>query len=307
MKSTRMRQFLMAMILLVFAIGTTMISNNVEANHPVLVEGNNAALFVNPTNALNSGGVSGDYDGDGLVGTAEDNDNASDRIFGTLTAAFANLNGTGANQNGHVIIVTSGRFNESVTITLTPTTGGVMIVEAAPGVQANIDAVLQGENRPAPNDNATRQAGTGITINDTNTFPSPKSAVLRNLVIRNWQVGVRTMGTARVALDSCRLDSNVMHGVLVTGMGCFEATDSIIHAGGMRFPAPGIGGQNPGNGITFQDATFGSLYRNTITGNLGAGISLTAGNLVTAQGNNLFDNNAGNVVGGMLVAPPANQ
>lgn len=306
MKSTRMRQFLMAMILLVFAIGTTMISNNVEANHPVLVEGNNAALFVNPTNALNSGGVSGDYDGDGLVGTAEDNDNASDRIFGTLTAAFANNNGTGANQNGHVIIVTSGRFNEAVGITLTPTTGGVMIVEAAPGVQANIDAVLQGENRPAPNDNATRQASTGITINDTNPFPSPKAAILRNLVIRNWQVGVRTMGAARVTMVGCRLDSNVMHGVLVTGLGCFEATECTINASGMRFPAPGIGGQNPGNGITFQDSTFGSLYRNTISANLGVGVAIGGGNQVVLSGNNIFDNNLGNVTG-TAIAPPAIQ
>jgi hypothetical protein len=37
-----------------------------SANHPVLVEGEK------------------DYDGDGLVDTAEDTDNATDRIFGTI-------------------------------------------------------------------------------------------------------------------------------------------------------------------------------------------------------------------------------
>jgi hypothetical protein len=301
-----MRLLLIALIMLSFAIGTTMISDKVEANHPVLVEGNNAALFPNPTSALNSGGVSGDYDGDGLVGTSEDTDNAIDRIFGTLTFALGNLNGTGANANGHIIIVTSGRFAEALTINLSPTAGGVQIIEAAPGVQANIDAVLQGNVRPAPLDGATLQASTGLTINDTNTFPSPKSVLLRNLVLRNWQVGVRTTGVARVTMTNCRLDSNVQHGVLVTGMGCFEMTNCQVSTSGMRFPTPGIGGQNPGNGITFQDATFGSLYNNTITSNLGVGVAIGAGNVVFVKDNNIFDNNLGSFMG-TPQAPPAIQ
>lgn len=70
-------------------------------NHPVLLEGNNAGDGLSLTSV--PPGTSGDYDGDGNVGTAEDTDNANDRVFGTLTAALLGASG-GANANGHVII-----------------------------------------------------------------------------------------------------------------------------------------------------------------------------------------------------------
>ena len=59
------------------------------ANHPVLVEGES------------------DFDGDGLLGTDEDND--GDRIFGTLSVALAADLGA-INNNGKITIVTTGRF-----------------------------------------------------------------------------------------------------------------------------------------------------------------------------------------------------
>ena len=61
-------------------------------------------------------GTCGDFDCDGRIDVAEDTDNATDRIFGTINAALAGANG-GANQNGRVTIVTSGRFPEVVNIT----------------------------------------------------------------------------------------------------------------------------------------------------------------------------------------------
>ncbi|MBA2427390.1 MAG: hypothetical protein H0V60_09975 [Actinobacteria bacterium] len=102
---------------------TMAVMPSASANHAVLVEGEQ------------------DYDGDGLIGQAEDNDNATDRIFGTITAALGAANG-GAGQTGRVTIVTSGRFFESVTIA--PTTGNVTL-EAAPGVEANVEAVAVGD------------------------------------------------------------------------------------------------------------------------------------------------------------------
>ncbi len=65
---------------------------SVSANHPVLVEGEK------------------DFDGDGLIGAAENTD--GDLVFGTITAALAAANGAAA-QNGRVTIVTSGRFADS--------------------------------------------------------------------------------------------------------------------------------------------------------------------------------------------------
>ena len=55
------------------------------AGHSVLVEGNSDSPIPSTTPVEN--GTSGDYDGDGRVGTAEDTDGA-DRIFGTINAAL---------------------------------------------------------------------------------------------------------------------------------------------------------------------------------------------------------------------------
>ena len=118
---------------------TMAVMPSASANHAVLVEGEQ------------------DYDGDGLIGQADDNDNATDRIFGTITAALGAANG-GAGQNGRVTIVTSGRFFESVTIA--PTTGNVTL-EAAPGVEANVEAVAVGDrvnDFPGPPNPTTLQA-----------------------------------------------------------------------------------------------------------------------------------------------------
>src|SRR5918997_2853318 len=77
-----------------------------SANHPVLVEGNCDSPV--PGTTIVAAGTCGDFDGDARIGTAEDTDGA-DRIFGTLSAALGPgtgaAAGTGANQNGHIIIV----------------------------------------------------------------------------------------------------------------------------------------------------------------------------------------------------------
>src|ERR671913_2187920 len=93
-----------------------------SANHPVLVEGNCDSPV--PGTTIVTIGTCGDFDGDGRIGTAEDTDGA-DRIFGTLAAALGPgtgaAAGTGANQNGRIIIVASGRYAEVVNIGTTAT------------------------------------------------------------------------------------------------------------------------------------------------------------------------------------------
>src|SRR5918993_3800996 len=88
-----------------------------SANHPVLVEGNCDSPV--PGTTIVTVGTCGDFDGDGRIGTAEDTDGA-DRIFGTLNAALGPgtgaAAGTGANHNGRITIVTSGRFAETLYI-----------------------------------------------------------------------------------------------------------------------------------------------------------------------------------------------
>ncbi len=81
------------------------------ANHPVFVEGNcfGPGMGDTATGLRQSPvepGTCGDYDGDGRIGMAEDND--GDNNFGTINAAL-----TAVAQNGRVTIVANGTYGES--------------------------------------------------------------------------------------------------------------------------------------------------------------------------------------------------
>ncbi|MEW6731624.1 MAG: right-handed parallel beta-helix repeat-containing protein [Acidobacteriota bacterium] len=283
-------------LLMVFAFAGLMASQNSSANHPVLVEGNNAGNG-GPGSTTVPAGSGGDYDGDGMVGAAEDTDNGADRIFGTIGAALLGANG-GANANGHVIIVTSGRFPESVMIPNTAggqtAVNGVTIIEAAPGVQANIDAVLQGDAN-----NATRMAGSGITIN---TMSTDRGVILRNLAIRNYSEGITVLGTSRVQVVNCRLDSNLNFGIRAAGMSRVTVLDSFITASGMRFTAAGPGTPGPGTGVRFEEQSTGALIRTTVSGNTAAGVNNASTRGITLVQSAIFDNDR-NFMGGNVANP----
>ncbi len=222
-----------------------LIPGGAHANHPVLVEGEL------------------DFDGDGLIGAAEDVDNATDRVFGTLTAALDSLNGA-ANQNGSVLIVTSGRFPEQVVIT---GANGNVSIEAAPGVLANIDAVLAGNP-----DNATRQGLAGIVVNAPNTV----HVTLTNLSVRNWAEGVQITGSSRVTIDNCRISNTRDYGIHVTGSAFVVIDGSTVAGAGFRSGAPPVDNTaNPGIGIAFEETSMGSVSRTTVSGSLAAGVSNT--------------------------------
>ncbi|HWQ33498.1 MAG TPA: right-handed parallel beta-helix repeat-containing protein [Blastocatellia bacterium] len=255
-------------------------SFEVSANHPVLVEGER------------------DYDGDGLTGVAEDNDNANDRIFGTVTAALGAANG-GANQNGRVVIVTSGRFHEQLNIT---NANGNTTVEAAPGVEATIDAVATGDRAgqfPASN-NATRQGQPGVIVNS----PANRYATLRNLVIRNWTDGIQVQGTSRVAIDNCRLEGNVNHGIQVLGSSRVTITNSQIQSTGFRVGATGsfpsdANQPNPGIGIAYRNTSSGTIMSTTVSGSFAIGVANFTGNFygVRVLLVNSFDNGGSDFLG----------
>jgi Right handed beta helix region len=262
------------------------------ANHPVLVEGNNAT-DAGPGATAAPPGAAGDYDGDGNVGVAEDTDNATDRIFGTIGAALLAANG-GANANGHVIIVGSGRFPEQIVIPNVAggqaALNGVTILEAAPGVQANIDAVLQGDAG-----NATRQAGTGITINTQDT---DRVVILRNIAVRNFQTGLQVTGNARVVCEDCRFDSNVGANVSVGGNAKLTLVDCEIRAGGMRFN-PGKASPNPGDGVVFTGSASGVISDCSISGNTAAGVRNGSTATIQILDSNVFDNTP-NLIGKII-------
>ena len=257
-----------ALITAALLVGGTKVS----ANHPVLVEGNCDSPV--PGTTLVAPGTCGDFDGDGRIGTAEDTDGA-DRIFGTLNAALGPgtgaAAGTGANFNGRILIVTSGRFAEQLYIgqggfgfpggTSTP---GNVEIEAATGVDADIDAVLQGD--PAGG-NTTRQNGIGIMILYPASVP-PAVVSLRNLTIRNFSTGVAAALNSRVHIDRCRIENNLSNGALMIDSATLTMTNTQATANGRRNQDVA----SPGNGLRVQDAARARVSDSTFSHNVGSGI-----------------------------------
>jgi hypothetical protein len=233
-----------------------------SANHPVLVEGER------------------DFDGDGLLGAAEDVDNATDRVFGTIGAALGAANG-GANQNGRVTIVTSGRFPEVVLITAA---NGNVSLEAAPGVDADIDAVLAGNAG-----NVQRQGMPGIIVN----APADRIVTLANLMSRNWTIGLVAMGGSRVVVDRCRFENNVQWGIRVLDNARATITNSRVTASGFRVAAGVDNTPAPGTGIAFEGNSAGQVSFTTVAGSAGGGIvtATAARNAVSLLQVAVFDNN----------------
>ena len=305
-RSLRLGAFLLLAAALI--VGTTFLSSpTVEANHPVLLEGNCDSPV--PGTTLVSPGTCGDYDGDGRIGTAEDTDGA-DRIFGTLNAALGPgtgaAAGTGANFNGSVLIVRSGRFAEFAFIGdagfipgLGTANPGNVTIEAAPGVEADIDAVLQGD--PAGG-NTSRQAGAGIVILYTN---SDRVVTLRNLTIRNWAEGVGAALNSRVVIDHCRFENNQNHAVRVQDSVLLTISNSQFTATGRRIPVTGP--PAPGNGLTVQNSAQARIFNSVFSNNTAAGISNQtgiAGNVVLFKVGTFF--NGTDILGTVTTAPNPN-
>lgn len=291
-------------------------SVDVSANHPVLVEGNCDSPV--PGTTLVAPGTCGDFDGDGRIGTAEDTDGA-DRIFGTLNAALGPgtgaAAGTGANHNGKLIIVSSGRFAEQLYIGQNiggPAAGGVadpgnVTIEAAPGVDADIDAVLQGD--PAGGNN-TRQGGAGIQIVYTVTGAS-RVVNLRNLEIRNFVEGIVSNLNSRVHIDNCRLEGNLNAGIVVADNSRVVITRTQIDNTGFRVGSVG-NPPNLGDGVLVRDLGQARISNTVISHSAGAGIrNLTGGagpagasNVVLYKVETYFNNP--NTFGAVTLAPDPN-
>ena len=289
-------------------IGTTFLSSTkVEANHPVFVEGNCDSPV--PGTTIVTAGTCGDFDGDGRIGTAEDTDGA-DRIFGTLNAALGPgtgaAAGTGANFNGSILIVKSGRYAETLFIGnagfipgLGTANPGNVTIEAAPGVEADLDAVLQGD--PAGG-NTARQGSNGIAI----VYSANTSVVtLRNLTIRNFAEGVGAALNSRVVIDNCRFENNQNFAVRAQDSVLLTICNSQIAVTGRRIPVTGP--PAPGNGVTIQNAAQARIYNTVITNNVAAGISNAtgiAGNVVLFKVGTFF--NGTDVSGPVTIAPNPN-
>jgi hypothetical protein len=149
-------------------------------------------------------------------------------------------------------------------------------------VHASIDAVISGD--PG---NAARQAQPGIVVN---TNLTDRIVILRNLVIRNWTHGLQIQGNARVTVENCRFDSNIVANVAAEGNARLTMSNSQVLAAGMRFGAGGQSPPSPGNGVEFRDSAGGSLFQTTVSGSVSNGIINMGSGLVRLQDNNIADN-----------------
>ena len=229
---------------------------SVSAQNPgaVFVEGNCDSPVFGTT--LVSPGTCGDFDGDGRIGTAEDTDGA-DFIYGTIQSALEAID-----HNGKVVIVKSGRFHENVYIG--QGTGGFpfgaavpgnVTLEAAPGVEAVIDAFAQGG--PAA-DNNTRSASAGITVNYT-TNGAQRLATIRNVQVRNFAIGIAADNNARVNIENARIENNVFYGIRLSNN--VRGTVSHTHVTGTGFrvsgaPAPNAAVIAPSQGVFLGSGIF---------------------------------------------------
>ncbi|HKS28922.1 MAG TPA: right-handed parallel beta-helix repeat-containing protein [Pyrinomonadaceae bacterium] len=299
------RRILYSRILLAFSLaalmlllGVSLSTQSVSANHPVLVEGNCDSPV--PGTTLVQFGTCGDYDGDGRIGTAEDTDGA-DRIFGTLRAALGPgtgaAAGTGANFNGTITIVRSGRFAESLFIGdqgIVPGEGsaaaGHVTIEAAPGVVANINAVLQGDAAG----NFDRQNTYGIRIS---YLANNRRVVLRNLLISNFDVGVLITNDSRVTMDNCRFENNLNFGIRVRDTSRLAVFDSKVYATGFRLGSGTASTPSFGHGIYFENSAAGEVAHSHGTGNFGAALANAGSGLVTYYELFVGDNRQGPILG----------
>jgi|ERR1044072_6240854 hypothetical protein len=257
-------------------------------SHTVLVEGNCDSPV--PGTTLVAPGTCGDYDGDGRIGTAEDTDGA-DRIFGSINAALGTgtgaAAGTGINHNGRVIIVRSGRFYESIFIGRILCTGcpgaanpGNVTLEAAPGVDAVIDAVFQGDPSGG---NTARQAATGIAISylPNTTTGQTRLVTLRNLSVRNFARGAEISHNARVQIDNCRFENNLNYGILLNFGTQAVIKDTQVSGTGFRTSSSATP-PNPAYGISLESNAQARIMDSVVshTANAGVANSGPAENLV---------------------------
>jgi hypothetical protein len=265
-----------AIVGLVVAATMSLAAGPVWANHPVTVEGN---CFGPGSGATATGlrkspvepGTCGDYDGDGLIGTAEDND--LDNNFGTINAALAAVA-----QNGTVTIVANGTFPEAVS--LKPTEGASVTLEGAPGVRANIDAVVQGESG-----NAERQGQHGVRIRGC----AACRVTLRNITVRNFTQGINVGDRSRALLQGARVEGNLNYGIRAIGATRVAIHHSTVNATGFRKDAVGVAEAKPGIGVRIGRDAKASIFRGVISNNRSAGIRAHRGD-VELRGVQVFGN-----------------
>ena len=113
-----------------------------------------------------------------------------------------------------------------------PSLTGNVTLEAAAGVEANLDAVRQGDAG-----SGARQSQPGIIVDAS----ANSQVVIRNIQSRNWTSGFQIKSVSRVALEGVRAEHNLNYGVEIDDSARVSISDSEVSATGRRVnPATGI-------------------------------------------------------------------
>lgn len=173
-----------------------------------------------------------------------------------------------------------------------PSLTGNVTLEAAAGVEANLDAVRQGDAG-----SGARQSQPGIIVDAS----ANSQVVIRNIQSRNWTSGFQIKSVSRVALEGVRAEHNLNYGVEIDDSARVSISDSEVSATGRRVnPATSIfpsaaNRPDPGAGIEFDGRSTGTVYFTRVNGSFGAGID-AGRNQVCLALVNVFGNGK-NVVG----------
>jgi hypothetical protein len=178
-------------------------------------------------------------------------------------------------------------------------------IQAAPGVVAEIDAVLQGD--PAGG-NTARQNQTGIVIYYfPNSGVSDRTVTLRNLVIRNFTQGIGTFGDNTILIENCRIENNIKAGINVTGSHKMVIARSVISGNGRRIGAGVSTTPNPGDGLIVAEGASAKIFDTVFSNNVAAGIRNTTGvasRVTLFKVANYF--NGTDIVGPVTISPDPN-
>lgn len=264
-------------------VAFTLSGASTQAQTQRLVEGN-CATIQESTGTTVTPGACGDYDGDGRIGKAEDED--GDNVFGTIVGAFSGINQL---TQLTVTVVTSGVFAYGPSIY--GAGGSTVILQAAPGVEAVIDSFVVSGLALGPDE------APGITVINFSSGGSrrkPDLVVLRNLTIRNFNKGILVAGNVHVAIENCRVGSIADVGIEVGADARVTISKTEVHGiGYLEVLSDTDFARTPfGIGIRFSDNSTGTVFLTTVSSNTGVGIlnRSSVRNAVCAYLVNVFDN-----------------
>ncbi len=92
-----------------------------------------------------------------------------------------------------------------------------------------------------------------------------------------------------------RVTNNLKFGIRVVGTSKVSIDQSQVLGTGFRTGSGAVGTPSPGDGISFEDSSFGAVFRTEVSASFGAGIVDQSTNVIKIQDVYLFANSPNQV------------